>query len=125
MEAVEQFYAEPRRQRSREVRFGSGWRSSQFTLFEFVVFWVAETRELCLLRAPSRDVRSDGMFSRFVLGVPPHVNPQPLRDGEVTVEVLCELSEEQVESALEGWQEHMPSDSGVEWLRQAVAGAAG
>jgi hypothetical protein len=124
METLEHFYGNPRRQDSREIRFGSGWRSSKFSQLEFVVFWIAETQELCLLRAPARDVQSDGVFSRFILGVPPHVNPQPLGDGEVTVEVLRTLPEEGLEKLLQGWQEQMKDPAGVEWLRDAVATAA-
>ncbi|MGH9195737.1 MAG: hypothetical protein ACRD1T_08365 [Acidimicrobiia bacterium] len=123
METLEEFYGDPRRQESKEVRFGSGWHSSKFEHFEFVVFWVAETEELCLLGALNRDVRSDGVFSRFILGVPPHVNPQPLGDGVVTIEVLATLSEERLDTALEGWQEQMKDPAGVEWLRRALATA--
>lgn len=123
MDTLEAFYEDERRRDSREVRFGSGWRSSRFQDFEFVIFWVADTQELCLLRAPIRAVQSDGVFSRFILGVPPHVNPQPPRDGEVTVEVLATLPEEDLGRVLEGWQDHLRDAGGVEWLREALPGA--
>ena len=121
MQRIEDFYSDPRRQDSREVKFGSGWRSSKFEFFEFILFWVADTQELCLLRAPQRDVQSDGVFSRFILHVPPHTNPQPLRDEEVMVEVLAVLPEEQLSRVLQGWQDHVKDTGGVEWVRNEVA----
>jgi hypothetical protein len=117
---LEAFYDDDRRQESREVWFGSGWQSSKEELFEFLVFWVADTEEVCLLRTPLRDVQSDGVLSRFVLGIPPHVNPRPLGDEEATVEVLAKMSEKQVGEALEGWQDHLGNSGGVEWLRRAL-----
>jgi hypothetical protein len=121
VETIEAFYRDPRRQDSREIRFGSGWRSSHFEHFEFVVFWVADTNELCLLRAPIRGVQSDGVLRRFILGLPPHVRTQSLSDEEVTVEVLATLTEEQVERALAGWQDHVQDSGGVEWLREMLS----
>ena len=123
MESLETFYLDSVRRDSREVRFGTNWRSEQVEDCEFIVFWVEDTREFCLLRAPLRDVQSDGVFSRFILHVPPHFNPQPPRDDEVTVEVIAVLSEEDLMRLLGEWHEHLKDPDGIEWIRAAVEAA--
>lgn len=120
IETLERFYSDTRRKNSEEVRFGIGWRSAKHELFEFVVFWVAETEELCLLRSPIHDVESDGMVSRFILGIPPHVRAQELRDDEVTVEVIARISEQELPLRLEGWEVHHQAPDGIEWVRSVV-----
>jgi len=123
MQGLEEFYADPRRRDSRELRFGLGWRSANYEFFEFSVFWLAATDELCLLRAPMRDARSDGVFSRFILGVPPHFNPEPMRDHEVAVEVLARVEEARLLDLLDGWEEHRGESDGVSWLRSVAEGS--
>ena len=120
IETLDAFYSDERRRDSAELRFGSGWRSSRLVNFEYLVFWIAATEELCLLRAAIRDVQSDGVFSRFVLGLPPHTNPRELRDHEVSVEVLGRLSEEEVKRSLRGWEAHLFDADGIEWVRSVV-----
>jgi hypothetical protein len=120
IETLERFYNDTRRKDSEEVRFGIGWRSANEP-FEFVVFWVAETEELCLLRSPVRDVQSDGMVSRFILGIPPHMRAQELRDDEVTVEVIARISEHELPLRLEGWEVHHRAPDGIEWVRSVVS----
>ena len=95
MESLGTFYEDERRTDSRELRFGLNWRSTAMPMFEFSVFWLEVTEELCALRSPIRDVVSDGPVSRFIVGIPPHTNPQKLRDEEVTVEVLANLTEKE------------------------------
>ncbi|MGH2729913.1 MAG: hypothetical protein ACRDJI_04820 [Actinomycetota bacterium] len=121
METLERFYSDPRRRASREIRFGTGWRSSKLNDFEFVVFWVAATEELCLLKAPIRGLQSDGMFSRFILGIPPHTNPRPLGDNEVTVEVLAKVAEEDLSETLAGWEDHLADPDGLGWIKSVSA----
>ena len=119
---MDEFYAAEARQASREVRFGSGWRSARFPEWEFSVFWIAATQELCLLRAPTPDVRSDGTISRFILHIPPHTNPEQLRDRDVTIEVLAKVTESDLERVLENWEAHHTDPDGVEWLRSQIGG---
>ena len=121
IESLETFYDDARRRDSSEVRFGSGWRSSRLHNFEYLVFWIEATQELCLLRAAVRDVQSDGVFSRFVLGLPPHTNPRELRDHEVSVEVLAVLPEDEVLNRLEGWERHLGDHDGIGWVRSVVS----
>jgi hypothetical protein len=124
VETVEAFYEDERRRNSREVRFGVDWRSSKYALFQFGVFWVEDTQELCLLRSPIRDVQWDGPVSRFILQVPPHVNAQPLRDHEVTVEVIARLPDDEIAEVLDGWRDHLGEPDGIEWVRGRVKGKA-
>ncbi len=121
MEALREFYEDDRRRDSEEVGFGSEWLSAGYPGFEFSVFWVAATQELCALRSPLRDVASDGPVSRFVLGIPPHTNPWELRDEEVSVEVLAYLPKEEVDQRLAGWETRNREPGGLDWLRRAVA----
>lgn len=125
VETLEDFYADPARKGSREISFGSGWRSSKYELFEYTLFWVASTSELCAMRAPIRDVRSDGPISRFVLGVPPHFRSQELRGAEVTVAVLALVGETELTGLLEGWEQHHVSVDGLEWVQERVIHRAG
>lgn len=122
VECLEAFYGDTQRRESREIRFGTGWRSSRYELFEFVVFWVAATEELCVLRTPIRDVQSDGLVSRFVLGIPPHTNPRSLSDDEVTIEVLARIPAVDLMKRLEGWEDRVKDPDGIEWIRSAAAG---
>lgn len=121
LETLESFYANPARSGSREMRFGSGWRSRNYGFFEFTVFWIQNTRELCALRSPIRHVRSDGMFSRFFLGLPPHAEVQKLKDAELTVEVLGRLNEEHLLAVLSDWKDHQEDADGFEWIRSKVS----
>ena len=124
METLDEFYADDRRRRSDEIGFGSHWVSSTFPGFEFSVFWLVDTEELCALRSPLRDVALDGPVSRFVLGIPPHTNPQDLRDDEVVVEVLASLTETEIGERLSDWEPHNREPDGFDWLRRAVGPAA-
>lgn len=121
MESLGTFYEDERRTDSRELRFGLNWRSTAMPMFEFSVFWLEVTEELCALRSPIRDVVSDGPVSRFIVGIPPHTNPQKLRDEEVTVEVLANLTEKEVLDRLGGWEAHNADPDGFDWLRRIVA----
>lgn len=121
MESLGSFYADPHRSGSREIRFGSGWRSRNYESFEFNVFWVEATKELCALRSPIRHVRSDGVISRFVLGLPPHAEVQELKDNELSIEVLGRLDEEQLRVVLARWERHLHDPDGFDWIRTALA----
>lgn len=121
VESLESFYSNAERSDSREIGFGSGWRNRNYEFFEFTVFWIETTRELCALRSPIRHVRSDGMFSRFLLSLPPHAQVERLKDSELTVEVLARLDEEQLLTVLSGWEDHQKDADGFEWIRSSVS----
>lgn len=122
MQTVEEFYANEARRDSREIRFGSGWRSTRFPEWDFSVFWIAATEELCLLSAPVPDVESDGPVYRFILQIPPHTNPKQLRDEDVTIEVLAKIPESALSDLLGEWESRRAEGDAVEWLRSQVDG---
>lgn len=114
---LDEFYADPARRESKEISFGFGWRSSHSPNSEFVVFWIESTGELCLLETPLVDLESDQVVSRFVLGVPPHTNPHRFRDQEISIRILGSFSEAEVDQIMAGWQDHLRSAAGIEWIR--------
>lgn len=116
MLTLEDFYSVPSRRQSREIEFGSSWRSSKWSGYEFRVFWVAETNELCTLRTPVLDIQSDGPFSRFVVGMPPHTRTRPLEPNEAVVEILDEFTEQDLDVLLDGWEKHSETPDGYEWI---------
>ena len=120
MQTVDDFYTAEARRDSREIRFGSGWRSTRVPEWEFSLFWIAATEELCLLRAPLPDVESDGVVNRFIFGIPPHTNPKQLRDEDVTIEVLATVPESALSDLLGDWESRHAESDGVEWLRSRV-----
>ena len=121
MQSLVEFYAEDPRRRSREIHLGVGWRSRHYGFFEFSLFWIADTKELCVLRAPTRDVGPRGSFSPFSWPVPLYSQIQPPKEKELTVEVLGVLEETEVLEALEDWEEHVDDPGGLEWVKQRVA----
>jgi hypothetical protein len=124
MESLGDFYEDDRRRDSPELHFGTNWRSTEFPGYEFSVFWLADTHELCVLRSPIVDVKSDGIVSRFILGIPPHTNPTELRDDEVKVDVLVTLTERHLLERLAGWESRRSEPDGYDWLRRAARGSA-
>ena len=120
MESLEAFYSDEARRSSEEVRFGSGWRSTENPGFLFLVFWLSSTKELCALRSPDIDVQPDGPIRRFIIGIPLHTNPGELKDEDVRVEVLADLDEEEVRAQLDGWELHNDEPDGYDWLRRQL-----
>ena len=123
MQSLDTFYEDQRRRESKELHLGIGWRSRRYELFEFTLFWLADTRELCALRSPIRNVQPDGFFRRFILGLPQHMRKSELRDDEVQIEVLAVLPEAQVHSVLAEWRSHVTDPAGFDWVRDRVAAA--
>lgn len=124
MQNLDEFYAEDTRRRSHEVHLGVGWRSRDYVSFEFSLFWIEETKELCALRAPKRDVGPRGPFSpgSFV-PVPLYHNIQPPKEKELNIEVLAVLDRDQLEKNLAGWEQHVADRDGLEWVKARVAEA--
>ena len=120
MLSLAEFYESNRRKNSAELKFGSGWRSSQLEGWECGVFWVVDTKELCALWSPIVGLRSDGAVSRWILGIPPHTRTEELDDDEVSVEILTRIEEGDLEAALEGWADHVTDPDGFEWLTAAI-----
>lgn len=124
-QSLQDFYSEDPRRRSGEVRFGLGWRSKGYEFFEFSLFWISGSEELCALRAPIRDVEPHGPFKRpFLAPVPLYSELQRVRPEEMSVEVLVELDEAQVREVLDGWEAHVSDADGFDWVRQRLPGHA-
>lgn len=120
MLSLAEFYESKRRKNSGELKFGTGWRSSQLDGWECGVFWVADTTELCALWSPIVGLRSDGAVSRWLLQFPPHTRTEELGDDEVSVEILRRIDEADLETVLEGWADHVTDPDGFEWLAAAL-----
>ena len=122
IDTLEEFYADPRRKQSREIQFGAGWQSSRFEGLEFQLFWVAATSELCVLRTPLLNIRSDSFLSRFIAGLPPHTRTQPLEEEEAMVDVIGEVQEGDLAALLNGWEEHRDRPDGFDWVLSVTRG---
>ena len=120
MLSLEEFYADATRKNSKELRFGSEWRSPDLPGWVCGIFWVADTNELCALWSPEKGLRSDGPVSRWILGIPPHTRAQPPDEDELSVEVLVQLEKGELQLTLKGWEEHADDPEGFDWLRSAV-----
>ena len=121
MQSLDEFYAEHPRRRSPEAHLGGGWHSRVYVSFEFSLFWIEETKELCALWARKRDVGPRGSFSPFSWPVPLYSQIQPPKDKELSVEILGVLEETEVEQALAGWEEHLADPDGFEWIKEQPA----
>lgn len=125
MQSLDEFYSVDSRRRGPELHLGVGWRSGDYVLFEYSLFWIQETRELCALRAPKRDVGPRGPFSNPLFApVPLYHNIQPPKEKELGIEVLARLEEDEVKELLAGWEEHLADPAGFEWVKERVAEAS-
>lgn len=122
MQSLDQFYTQDPRRRSHELHLGVGWRSRDYGLFEFSIFWIEGTKELCALRAPRRDVGPRGPFSHaFFAPAPLYHNIQPPKEKELGIEVLAVCEEGEVRETLASWEEHVADPEGFEWVKEQVA----
>jgi hypothetical protein len=116
---IDEFYeADPRRRASAELEMGSEWLDRDGVRHE--LNYVEDTGELYVLREPSPHVTEDPFGGL-------HVSVPPGYDGKMTVHVVAQVSnKEELHRILEGWQDHMMSDDGAQWLgdRLRAAGVA-
>jgi len=111
---VRGFYAgDPRRQDSEEVLLGDGWTSRDDPHATYRLTWLAETGELVTVREP----HPGGLLARYLDEL--HLDQADV--GELRVEVLTRVADEAaLDALLEGWQEEMPGDDSLSWLRARV-----
>ena len=121
MIALAAFYEDERRRASDEVSWGSGWRDAGDELFRFNLFWIVETRELCLLRYPYREPYLTGSYQNWLSPVPLHAELSQVPDDLVAVEVLTTIDEERLENVLQGWEEEVWGGDGIRWVRERIA----
>ena len=110
---IEAFYAEDeRRRQSAELEFGRDWRDAGGRC---EVAWVADTGELYLMREPSGGVVGDAFGDMRAMAVSEHA---------LGVEVLGVIAgRPAIDGVMSGWEQAMPRDDGVAWLRDRVAHA--
>jgi hypothetical protein len=86
------------------------------------VFWIADTSELCVLRAPIRDVipNSPFSFNSLVLDMPARSTLQGYGDQELTVEVLAKVTEARLARLMADWKDHHEDADGLGWVRSIV-----
>lgn len=121
MQALTDFYDADERRRGDELHFGVGWRTPRYSLFEFSLFWIRDTRELCALRAPVRGVGPRGPFSNPLAPVPLYSNVQQQREEDLRIEVLAVLEEANLREVLNGWQGHVDDPAGFDWVVSRVS----
>lgn len=110
---IEEFYdADPRRRASEEIEFGRDWHDADGKRYE--VSWVVDTGEVYLMREPTEPIDTDPAFgTQFV---------EPMDVDTMTVEVLGTVTTpEELADRLTGWQDRMPEDDSIAWVRGRIA----
>jgi hypothetical protein len=108
---IEEFYqADERRRRSEEVELGTDWHDLDGARYE--LSWVADTGELYVMREPY------GLMSEDPFG-DIYTSSTPLTS--VTVAVVGWIPDrDQMEEALDGWQQAMGESNSVAWLSERL-----
>ena len=111
---LEQFYAaDERRRHSEELEFGRDW-SDEHGRCE--VSWVEATSEVYLMSEP-RAALLTGLFSDE------YTSEVPVQ--QLAVEILGVVAgRAAIEAVMSGWQEAMPGENSIAWVRDRLANAA-
>jgi hypothetical protein len=111
---LEEFYAaDERRRRSAELEFGRDWHDDNGRCG---VSWIEDTGEVYVMREPNAAVTGSGAGDLELV---------PMSDHALGVEVLGVVAGRgAVESVMSGWEQQMPEDGGIAWLRDRVQHAA-
>jgi hypothetical protein len=121
MGRLDEFFEDERRRNSPERLFGMEWRSEHDPDSVYTIFWLADTRELCALQAPRRDVKVGGGTTNIFAGGEIWTNIQRPRNDELTVSVLGLIDDvERLDEVLQGWDDHLLDPDGLEWVKRAV-----
>jgi hypothetical protein len=116
---IDEFYeADPRRRASAELELGTDWLDRDNVRHE--LNYVEDTGELYVLREPAPHVSEDPFGGL-------HVKVPPGYDKKMTVHVIANVPDKDtLHRILEGWQGHMNTKDGPEWLgdRLREAGVA-
>lgn len=113
---IDEFYeADPRRRQSAELELGAEWLDEDNVRHE--LNYVEDTGELYVLREPSPHIRPDP-FGGLYFSEPPDY------DKKMTVHVIANIpTKDQVHQILEGWQDHMLTPGGGQWLGDQLRAA--
>jgi len=112
---LEEFYeADPRRRHSEELEFGREWSNENGRC---EVSWVEDTGELYAMAEPfGQLVALDGIGDEHV---------RPVSEHQLMIEVLGVISDRNaIEAVMSGWEDAMPGEHSLDWVRGRVANAA-
>ena len=110
---IEEFYdANERRRQSAEVEFGRDWTDDHHIRHE--LSWVADTGELYVLREPVPHGYADPFGGIHYSGS--HQADDTEVEGMTVVVVGHADSQEEVEAALDGWEDAIGASDSVNWL---------
>ena len=116
---IDEFYeADPRRRASAELELGSEWADKDGVRHE--LNYVEDTGELYALREPAPHVTEDPFGGLFVKAPPGY-------EKKMTVHIIANIAtKDELHRILEGWQDHMNTPDGPQWLgdRLRAAGVA-
>jgi hypothetical protein len=111
---LEQFYSQDeRRRQSEELEFGRDWsdvggRSE--------VSWIEATGEVYAMVEPKADFVADGLGGMYKGELPEH---------SLVVELIGVVAgRDAIESVMSGWEDAMPGENSLQWVRDRVANAA-
>lgn len=109
---ISEFYeADPRRQSSDEVKYGTDWTDAAGGRYE--VLWIVDTGEVYAMFEPVEPLVSDAVGDIVV---------QHLPTRDLTVEVLGHYAtRDDVEAALAGWADEMVKPGSIAWLRDRLS----
>ena len=116
----DEFYAaDPRRQRSAEVEYGSGWRHNTDPAATYSLRWITETREICAVRHPNAPPGvSTVMWPDFS-------PPLPTSAGAYTVKVVGRVQTKEVlDEALAGWERQVDRPNSLQWIHDRLSEAS-
>jgi len=113
---IAQFYDDDdRRRASAEIEFGTEWLDHAGVRFE--LSWVEDTGELYVMREPAPPEWEDPFG-----GIHVHVDDAPV-DGMEVVILGVVPNRDDLDRALEGWEQHVGQAGSVHWLRDRLADA--
>ena len=112
---LEQFYdADPRRRHSEELEFGRDWTDDAGNRCE--ISWVEATGELYAMREPEVGYAADGLGGMH--------SGRP-KVEQLRVDILGTIAgRDAIQSVMSGWEQAMPGDNSLAWVRDRVSNAA-
>jgi hypothetical protein len=106
---IEEFYdGDPRRRPSAEIELGTEWHDKNDIRYE--LNYLVDTGELYVMSEPPSHENVDPFG-----GI--HISNRPGFEKELHVRVVAQIdSTDNLHHILDGWQDAMGADGGVEWL---------
>jgi hypothetical protein len=106
---IEEFYdGDPRRRPSAEIELGTEWHDKEGIRYE--LNFIEDTGELYVMSEPPSHENADPFG-----GV--HISNRPGFEKQLHVRVVAHIdSVDNLHHILDGWQDAMSADGGVEWL---------